>query len=153
MSTTHELIRTLRDVEGVAGSFLIGYGGEIISYDMPAYFDLQTLTDVSPRLLRLFEVWSLDPAGAECVLRFSESRLLLRGCPHAVLCVLLADGVQAGALRAATALVVRGLERGTPGAPGRALAAISDPEAAKGRADAHGGGDRVRLYRGRRYGC
>ena len=99
--TINEIIRTLRDVDGVGGSFVVGDEGILMSQDMPAYFDLQTLNQVGPRIWRMLDAWSVDSGQAECALRFSEHRLYLKGGDGVVLCILLAGQVQMAALRTA----------------------------------------------------
>lgn len=164
--TIKKTIRTLRDVDGVGGSFLLGLEGALVSHDMPTYFDLQSLRDVGPRVVRLLDVWAAGRSGVDCSLRFAEGRLYLRRFDGAVLCVLLAGQVQMAALRAAVRLVVSQLARyRDPVAPAPAqLPADIVPERAgasrtssapAARTESSAPGirprGRVRVYRGQRY--
>lgn len=125
--TIKQTIRALKDVAGVGGSFLLGTEGSLVSHDMPAYFDLQTLRDAGPRIVRLMEVWATERGQVDCSLRFAEGRLYLRGFDGAVLCVLLARQVQMAALRTAAQLVISRLSQyRDPHAPPQMRGGLSD---------------------------
>src|SRR5690606_30778910 len=53
-------LATLKDIDGVYGSFVIDRDGRLKARDLPAVFDEQALGDAGPRIVRLWEVISED---------------------------------------------------------------------------------------------
>lgn len=164
-SNYQERLKGLRDFEGVVASFVISTEGEILAADIPAYLDLQALMEASPRLLRMFEAWSVEVPGAECMVRFSEQRLCLFGFEGLVVCVLLSGAVQLPALRRA-ARILCGAEPGRGGGEGVSvppsvgdcfLSSEPSPEhtgvrtGMRGPRHARSKSRRVRVYRGQRF--
>ncbi|HEU4583060.1 MAG TPA: hypothetical protein VFS67_32595 [Polyangiaceae bacterium] len=72
-------LHSLRDIEGVYGSFIIDANGETVARDLPALFDDQTLTDSGERIIRLWEVLSEEGAPEYALLEFAEYSLFVRG--------------------------------------------------------------------------
>jgi hypothetical protein len=104
-----QLLRSLRDVQGVAGSFVTSGEGELLWRDMPAYFPSETLAEVAPRAARIFESWSADSHDAECVVRFADHKLYLHRLPDGLLCALLRADAHMPSMRTAVSLVSRHL--------------------------------------------
>jgi hypothetical protein len=104
------MLGSLRDVEGVIGSFVIDSEGALAAGDLPSIFYPELFAEVGPRLLRLregAEATGDDPQGF--VMRFADYKLHIRCFPAGLLCVLSEPKVNAAALRLALTLVARRL--------------------------------------------
>lgn len=104
------VLQGLRDINGVHGSLLVGPGGTLLSRDLPSLFTDDLLLDLSPRLLRLLDAFSVDGAdGLSCVTRFRDHLLLLRAVRRGALAVLASLDVNMPALKMGVNLAVRRL--------------------------------------------
>jgi hypothetical protein len=145
------LLRSLRDVPGVAGSFVMTSDAQLLWRDMPAYFQSDTLARIAPRAACIFESLSVDCDPAECVIRFAEHKLYLRSLPGALLCTLLTADVHMPSIRTAVNLIGRHLaDELTPRADALTRAAASR-QAAPPQLSTETVAKRVRVYRGQRY--
>jgi hypothetical protein len=118
------LLRSLRDVDGVLGSFVLGRLGELDARDLPDYFDSAVLLEVAPRVERLYEAWKgLGSELETASLSFAEHKLHLREFGAGFLAVVSLAQVNAPALRMAMGMVGRRL--------GPALEAQANPYAAR----------------------
>jgi hypothetical protein len=114
MSSPLELgraLQSLRDIEGVYGSFVINSAGEPSARDLPAVFDNGTLLESGGRIVRLWELAAEDGVPEYALLEFSEYSLFLRGLGSGCLCVIVPATVNLLALRLASRWVVKNLER------------------------------------------
>jgi predicted regulator of Ras-like GTPase activity (Roadblock/LC7/MglB family) len=161
METTN-ILRGLRDIEGIVGSFVVSSDGGLVGRDLPSVFDDETLAGVAPRLLRLRDGVAGDSSEpVALVLRYSEHKIHIRNAGSGVLCVLSEPNVNTPALRVGMKLVARRLaplaEAGavlTPPPPvterSRAVVPAAAPPsqsvAAQPAGSAHGG----MIYRGQR---
>jgi predicted regulator of Ras-like GTPase activity (Roadblock/LC7/MglB family) len=164
------VLATLRDLPGVQGSFVCGSDGTCVCRDMPAYFDGEALAEVGPRAVRVLELWADGTDGVECVLRYADHRLYLRGLEQGVLCMLVGPEVNLPSMRTAAAMVARRLGPGVSRPPDAAASppgpesplepAQSGPPPAPARdeprrppraAPPGGPRKRVRVYRGQRF--
>src|SRR3954451_21952257 len=108
-------LATLRDIEGVLGSFLVDEAGQLMARDMPGVFDDATLNSASVRLSRLRGALESDtPAFNGCVARFGEHLLVVRPVARRLLCVLVPRGANLTALQMGTNLVARRLTNFIP---------------------------------------
>jgi predicted regulator of Ras-like GTPase activity (Roadblock/LC7/MglB family) len=108
--TVAALLSTLRDVEGVIGSFVVDRYGQVCARDMPAMFDQQALEDAAPRIARLKE--ALETQGElldSATLAHGPHVLFLRASADHILCVLSPVEVKLPSLRMGTNLVLRRL--------------------------------------------
>jgi predicted regulator of Ras-like GTPase activity (Roadblock/LC7/MglB family) len=105
ISTT---LSSLRDIEGVHGSFFVSPAGRLVSKDLPSVFDEALFAEVGPRVVRLQETLTSTGDGLEmCLLRYAEHKLYLRPTVTGSLCVLMAASVNLPALRMAVNLASR----------------------------------------------
>ena len=110
---TEALMRTLkslRDVDGIVGSFVVNPDGRLLARDLPSYFDSNVLEEVGPRIHRLYDAW--QSAGDEldaATLVFAEHKMHLRELGKSVLAVVSSVAVNAPALKMALGLVSRKL--------------------------------------------
>jgi predicted regulator of Ras-like GTPase activity (Roadblock/LC7/MglB family) len=111
MAGIEQTLRTLRDVQGVYGSFVIAGTGALVASDLPAAFDAGLFEEVGPRVTRLYETFL---SGAEdldaCMLRFAEHKIYLRKMTWGVIGILSAVGVNMPALRMVANLVIRKID-------------------------------------------
>ncbi len=155
---------SLKDLQGIVGSFLVSQTGAIIAQDMPSYFG-SAAYDVGPRALRLREAMDLSEGDLDhCTIRYGNHKLSLKPVGGGVLTVLAEATVNAPALRMATNLVARKLGRmqlsdgtvqGTPAPPTARPPAVRAPghtaPAAPEAASARPGTQKRALYfRGKR---
>jgi predicted regulator of Ras-like GTPase activity (Roadblock/LC7/MglB family) len=111
MAAIEQSLRTLRDVQGVYGSFVIAGTGALVASDLPSAFDGDLFEEVGPRVTRLYETFL---SGAEdldaCMLRFAEHKIYLRKMTWGVIGILSAVGVNMPALRMVANLVIRKID-------------------------------------------
>jgi hypothetical protein len=103
-----QLLRSLRDVEGVVGSLVWGKSGEVLFRDLP--LDNGVLEEIGQRIARMYEAFS--GAGEEldtATLVFAGYRLHLREVDSTFIAVLAQLRVNEPALKMALHVVARGL--------------------------------------------
>ncbi|MCA9576704.1 MAG: hypothetical protein KC668_14770 [Myxococcales bacterium] len=104
------LLSTLRDVEGVIGSFVVDLIGQLRARDMPAMFDDSALQEAGPRIARLKEALETQGEQMELVsLAHGPHSLFLRASGELILCVLAPHEVNQPSLRMGSSLVLRRL--------------------------------------------
>ena len=111
MLAARQLLRTLCDVEGVIGSFLLSDVGGLVATDLPATFDASAFAEAGPRILRLAELGgSYGEDTRFFLIRFADYKLYVRVLRGAFLGVLLTPTASMPALRAASGVVARRAE-------------------------------------------
>jgi predicted regulator of Ras-like GTPase activity (Roadblock/LC7/MglB family) len=111
VASIEESLRTLRDVEGVFGSFVISGSGTLVSKDLPAVFDNELLAEVGPRITRLYETFASGGEELESVmLRYFEHKLYLRKMAWGLIGILSNIEVNLPALRMVGNLVARRID-------------------------------------------
>jgi predicted regulator of Ras-like GTPase activity (Roadblock/LC7/MglB family) len=101
-------LATLKDVAGIAGSFVFTTNGQLVAREIHAMFDDAALNEAAERLTRLCETFaSVGDQVDLAVIRFQDHKLYLKALNGGMLCIL-ADGVvNMAALRMAANLVGR----------------------------------------------
>ena len=100
-------LSSLRDLEGIVGSFVVSEDGEVVAKDLPAYFD-GVLEEVGPRLLRLREALDLAEGDVSaCNVRYAGHKLTIRSIDGALIAVIADAKINGPALRMAMNLVIR----------------------------------------------
>jgi len=111
MIAARQLLRTLCDVEGVIGGFLLSDSGGLIATDLPATFDATAFAEAGPRIVRLADLGgSYGEETRFFVIRFTEYKLYVRVMSGALLGVLVTRTASMPALRAASGVVARRAE-------------------------------------------
>jgi hypothetical protein len=110
-------LHSLRDIDGVYGSFILNAAGEPTARDLPTVFDDRTLTDSGFRIVRLWEVVSENGPPEYAFLEFSEYSLFLRRVGEGCLCVVVPSSVNVLALRLASKWVARHFDPSATQAP------------------------------------
>src|SRR5688572_32930290 len=80
-------LHSLRDIDGVYGSFVLNAAGQPTARDLPAVFDDATLEESGSRIMRLWEAVSDSGPPDYALLEFSEYSLFLRPVGDSCLCV------------------------------------------------------------------
>lgn len=108
---TTQTLETLKDLEGILGSFVISSSGSIIAQDLPSYFG-SAAYDIGPRAQRLQEALAMTEGEvAHCVLRYGSHKLALRPFKGAMMAILSESATNMPALRMAMNLVAKKLEK------------------------------------------
>jgi predicted regulator of Ras-like GTPase activity (Roadblock/LC7/MglB family) len=111
MGSIDQSLRTLRDVEGVYGSFVIASSGTLISCDLPAAFDNELFSEVGPRVTRLYETFASGGHELEsAMLRYADHKLYLRKMTWGLIGIICGVAVNLPALRMVGNLVVRRID-------------------------------------------
>lgn len=103
-------LASLRDIEGIIGSFLLDERGNLLARDMPSMFDDDTLAFASARMGRLraaFETGSERFEG--CTARFGAHLIILRPAAARSLCVMCPVGTNMAMLEMGINLIARRL--------------------------------------------
>lgn len=101
-------LATLKDVAGIAGSFVCTQSGRLIAREIPALFEDSVLAEAGSRLLRIGETFAASGDELEvAVVRYGENRLYLKSIAGGLLCIVVAGPVNMPALRMAANLVGR----------------------------------------------
>src|SRR5579862_7118264 len=111
MASIEDSLRSLRDVPGVYGSFVLAGSGALIARDLPDVFDGNLFAEVGPRMTRLWE--TLLSAGDEldaCVLRYLEHKVYVRRMTWGLIGVISGVTVNMPALRMVANLIVRRID-------------------------------------------
>ena len=149
------MLKSLRDVEGVVGSFVWGKAGQVLARDLPENLEQAILEEVGPRIERIYEAF--QGAGDEldvATLVFAQHKLHLREFDPAFIAVLSQPRVNAPALKMAVHLVGRNvcaeLERikTAPPPPSHMAPATAPASAAGSKAPPRQ--SRMRFWRGSR---
>lgn len=102
-------LQTLRDLDGILGSFLVSDSGAIVAQDLPAYFG-SAAADIGPRAQRLQEALSLSQGEVkQCVLRYGPHKISLRPVSGGLLTIVASSDINLPALRMAANLVAKKL--------------------------------------------
>jgi predicted regulator of Ras-like GTPase activity (Roadblock/LC7/MglB family) len=140
-------LSSLRDVQGVHGSFFISPAGRLVAKDLPSVFDEALFAEVGPRLLRLQETLMSTGDDLEmCLLRYNEHKLFLRPTLTGSLCVLMAATINLPALKMAVHLATRRVNADLAGVgelSPQAQPAATSPSSPPGPAASH-----AQIYRG-----
>ena len=101
-------LAALKDVAGIAGSFVCTTSGRLIAREIPALFEDAVLAEAGSRLLRIGETFAASGDTLEfAVVRYGENRLYLKEVAGGMLCIVVAGEVNMPALRMAANLVGR----------------------------------------------
>ena len=100
-------LQSLRDIDGVYGSFVINREGAPTARDLPAVFDNGTLEESGVRIVQLWEVVSEGAPAEYALLDFTEYSLFVRAVGNGCLCVVVPPQVNVLALRLASKWVAR----------------------------------------------
>jgi predicted regulator of Ras-like GTPase activity (Roadblock/LC7/MglB family) len=111
MPSIEGTLRTLRDVQGVYGSFVIAGTGALVARDLPAVFDGDLFAEVGPRITRLYETFLTGGEELDaCILRYSEHKIYIKRLTWGLIGIISGVTVNMPALRMVANLVVRRID-------------------------------------------
>ena len=131
-----QVLRNLKDVPGVIGSFVLSSEGVLVDKEMPAFVGPEIFPDLGRRLAIAFG--TLETVVGEfddLLLKFDEQWLYSRRLSHGVLSILSAANVNFPALRMATNIAATKVDSLIPAAlnsqsPASATIPVATPPAA-----------------------
>jgi predicted regulator of Ras-like GTPase activity (Roadblock/LC7/MglB family) len=101
-------LATLKDVAGIAGSFVCTPDGRLVSREIPSMFEDAVLAEAGSRLLRMREAFAAGGEELEVgVIRFRDHRIYMKTVGNSMLMILAEGDVNMPALRMAANLVGR----------------------------------------------
>jgi hypothetical protein len=111
MAGVEQALATLRDVEGIVGSFVLTTNGELLGKSLPAIYPEPYVVEAGARIARLIAAMSENGATpSACTLRYAEHKLLVKASSeHLVVAVALAD-VNMAQARVGLNLIARQLQ-------------------------------------------
>lgn len=122
----HTALATLRDIEGVVGSFVIDGEGHVLGRDIPAMFDDDTLGYAGERLARLRHALEGERCNLDGgVARFGAHLVIMKAASARTLCVIVPQGVNLMALQMGANIVARRVAHMDPDLARPASAAIT----------------------------
>ncbi len=108
-SDSAQTLSTLKDLDGVVGSFLLGASGTVVAQDLPSYFG-SAAYEMGPRAQRLRQALSMTEGDVSlCLLKYGSHKVTLRPIGEGLLAIIARDTVSLPALRMATNLVSKKL--------------------------------------------
>lgn len=105
-----EALASLKDIDGVYGSFVVDAGGVPTLRDLPTIISNSALTEAGPRIARLWGALPPDDPGDRALISFSSHQLFVKRLAAGSLCVFVPPGVNRLALNVAANLVKRVLD-------------------------------------------
>lgn len=147
-----DALGSLKDIEGVYGSFVIDAIGGLTLRDLPAVIDNSALREAGPRIARLWGAFPDDDPPEYVLLEFSSHQVFIRKFEAGSLCVFVPPTVNRQALKMATSFVARWLDAELPAISVQSAdpAPLSEPPGlAPQPPDAFA--NRTYFYRGQRY--
>lgn len=106
-----EALNSLKDVEGVYGSFVVNETGQLWHRDLPAVVSNSSLSEAGPRISRLWSIIPDDERPDHVVMEFAAHKLYIQPMRIGSLCVFAPPNVNLLALKMAASFVARGLEK------------------------------------------
>lgn len=103
-----QALASLRDINGVTGSFIVGSAGQLIARDTSALLGEEILAPVAPRLVRLWETLrEVDKSLDQAVISYESQKLYVRPVVLGLLCTIVPFGTNMPALRMAVNLLLK----------------------------------------------
>ena len=105
-----EALSSLKDIDGVYGSFVVDASGGLTLRDLPAVIDNAALREAGPRIARLWGAFPDDDPPEYVLLEFSSHQVFIRKFDAGSLCVFVPPTVNRLALKMAANFVARWLD-------------------------------------------
>lgn len=145
-----DALSSLKDIEGVYGSFVVDGSGALTLRDLPAVIDNAALREAGPRIARLWGAFPEDDPPEHVLLEFGSHQVFIKKFDAGSLCVFVPPTVNRLALKMAASFVARWLETESAAPNGDAdHAPMSEPAPAPQQAP--GSKKATYFYRGQRY--
>lgn len=152
-----DALSSLKDIEGVYGSFVVDGSGGLLLRDLPAVIDNAALREAGPRIARLWGAFPEDDPPEYVMLEFASHQVFIRKFDSGSLCVFVPPSVNRLALKMAASFVARWLDSqvGSPEADSAGPPSTA-PQPNAQQSPAQPTGERpskktTYIYRGQRY--
>jgi hypothetical protein len=144
-----DALSSLKDIEGVYGSFVVDPSGGLTLRDLPAVIDNAALREAGPRIARLWGAFPEDDPPEYVLLEFVSHQVFIKKFESGSLCVFVPPNVNRLALKMAANFVGRWLDSQAVSAPPPESEAAPAPLVAG--ADDRPSKKTTYIYRGQRY--
>jgi hypothetical protein len=143
-----DALSSLKDIDGVYGSFVVDANGGLSLRDLPAVIDNAALREAGPRIARLWGAFPEDDPPEYVLLEFVSHLVFIKKFDAGSLCVFVPPSVNRLALKMAANFVARWLDMESVGVPSvdADLAPVSEPAPESSNAK-----KTTYIYRGQRY--
>jgi hypothetical protein len=146
-----DALSSLKDIEGVYGSFVVDASGGLTLRDLPAVIDNAALREAGPRIARLWGAFPEDDPPEYVLLEFVSHQVFIKKFDSGSLCVFVPPNVNRLALKMAANFVGRWLDsRAAPAQPSEPDPTAPPPPSVAG-ADDRPSKKTTYIYRGQRY--
>lgn len=143
-----DALSSLKDIEGVYGSFVVDAAGGLMLRDLPAVIDNAALREAGPRIARLWGAFPEDDPPEYVLLEFGSHQVFIKKFDTGSLCVFVPPTVNRLALKMAANFVARWLDsQVAPPPPSEVVSPPSEAQPESSRA----AGRKTYFYRGQRY--
>lgn len=105
-----DALSSLKDIEGVYGSFVVDSSGGLTLRDLPAVIDNAALREAGPRIARLWGAFPEDDPPEYVLLEFVSHQVFIKKFESGSLCVFVPPNVNRLALKMAANFVGRWLD-------------------------------------------
>jgi hypothetical protein len=122
-----EALSSLKDIDGVYGSFVVDASGGLTLRDLPAVIDNAALREAGPRIARLWGAFPDDDPPEYVLLEFSSHQVFIRKFDAGSLCVFVPPTVNRLALKMAANFVARWLDSELAAAAASEPGPMSEP--------------------------
>jgi hypothetical protein len=166
-----DVLHSLKDIDGVYGSFVVDAAGGLLLRDLPGVIDNGALREAGPRIARLWGAFPEDDPPDFVLLEFASHQVFIKKFELGSLCIFVPPNVNRPALRMAANFVSRWLDKQLAAAaeavspvsepvpesmlPREAPAAVAQTRAAPSSVPPPGGAQsgkkRTYIFRGQRY--
>ena len=144
-----DVLSSLKDIDGVYGSFVVDVAGSLILRDLPGVIDNGALREAGPRIARLWGAFPEDDPPDYVLLEFASHQVFIKKFDLGSLCIFVPPSVNRPALRMAANFVGRWLDKQLAAAP-EVSPPVSEPIPEPAGAAAPGK-KRTYIFRGQRY--
>lgn len=143
-----DVLSSLKDIDGVYGSFVVDTTGGLVVRDLPGVIDNGALREAGPRIARLWGAFPEDDPPDYVLLEFASHQVFIKKFEQGSLCIFVPPSVNRPALRMAANFVGRWLDKqlAAPEVPPPMSEAAPEPASA-----ASPGKKRTYFFRGQRY--
>jgi hypothetical protein len=146
---TADVLSSLKDIDGVYGSFVVDGTGALILRDLPGVIDNGALREAGPRIARLWGAFPEDDPADYVLLEFASHQVFIKKFEAGSLCIFVPPSVNRPALRMAANFVGRWLDKQLSALP-EVAGPVSDP-LPEPAGSAAGGKKKTYIFRGQRY--
>ena len=144
-----DVLSSLKDIDGVYGSFIVDAAGGLVLRDLPGVIDNGALREAGPRIARLWGAFPEDDPPDYVLLEFASHQVFIKKFELGSLCIFAPPSVNRPALRMAANFLGRWLDKQMAAAP-EAPPPVSEPIPESAH-PTNPGKKRTYIFRGQRY--